>query len=419
MKVGLLIIATEILEGKILDLNGKFLSDFLALEQLELHSSLTVRDNEVEIHRGLDFLLKTCDVIVTSGGLGPTKDDLTKEALTTYLGRTNAYSKEAHSVAEENYQRLGRSFPGDEHVYCFLPMGFVALSNSTGFAPGLFCEHLGKFIISAPGVPREFRSILNDHLKPWIQENYNPDLLMENVIIRTKKVPEEKIFGELDPSLWDKLTAIGDVSSLPALMGVDIGVKIKAHTKKELDQKKASVMKIIDDSPVKFSVWHYGPEKLEEIIVALANKKNITYGFAESCTGGFCSHRITGIPGSSKTFLGSVVSYDPEVKKNTLKVNQSTMETHGIVSKETAMEMAIGLTKEIGVNLAVSTTGVAGPSGGSPEIPVGTVCIALVGPGISTVTTYNFTGNREVLKERFTQAALLTLLEGLAQTGPI
>lgn len=414
MKIGLLIIASEILEGKILDLNGRFLSDFLKDHQLELHSSLTVRDIEEEIHRGLKFLLDQCDVIVTSGGLGPTKDDLTKDAIGRFLGRQSGFSPQSDQVSRENYDRLGRTYPGKEHVYSHLPQGFVALSNSAGFAPGLFCEYFGKHIICAPGVPREFKAILQDHLGPYLLKNHSIGLFMENFIVRTRRVPEEKIFGEVDPTLWEKLEHFGDVSSLPVMMGVNIGVKIRAQTLQELDLRKSELRKIFEASPVKSSIWHYGTEKLEEVIIALANKKNLSFGFAESCTGGLCSHRVTGVPGSSMSFLGSVVSYDTSVKKSILEVARETVETYGVISTQTAEAMAQGLARKLGADIAVSTTGIAGPTGGSAENPVGTVCIGVYSKKGCVSFRYQLKGDRELLKERFAEAALMNLYDVLA-----
>ncbi len=162
MKIGLLIIGNEILDGKINDANTKQLSIFLNSLHLELFTTLTVRDEQHLIHLGLDSLFSQCDVVVTSGGLGPTKDDVTKESIASFLGRKVFFSNSSFEVAQKNYQRFNRPFPGKDHGYCYLPEGFTALENSTGFAPGLFTENSGKFLICGPGVPKEFKSLLED-----------------------------------------------------------------------------------------------------------------------------------------------------------------------------------------------------------------------------------------------------------------
>nr|MBA2404154.1 hypothetical protein [Bdellovibrionales bacterium] len=252
MKIGLLIIGNEILEGKINDANLRQLSLFLRQHHLELSASITVTDSEDAIHLGLKTLFSTCDVVVTSGGLGPTKDDVTKEAIASFMGRKINYAEAAYEVAIKNYERFSRPFAGKEHGYCFLPEGFVALNNSTGFAPALFAEHSGKYIVCGAGVPKEFKSLLEDHFLNLLQNKFPVSSeLIESITVRTKRIPEEKIFGEVDPSLWDKLSHLGSVSSLPTTMGVDIGVKIKAHELQELSSKKERVLAIFENSAVK------------------------------------------------------------------------------------------------------------------------------------------------------------------------
>lgn len=418
MKIGLLIIGNEILEGKIADANTRQLSLFLREHHLELLTSLIVKDQEALIHQGLATLFSQCDVVVTSGGLGPTKDDVTKEAIASYLGRKIAYSDRSHQVAEKNYSRFNRPFPGKEHGYCYLPDGFVALDNSTGFAPTFFAEHHGKLIFCGPGVPKEFRSLLTDHFMKLVSQHLPlPTGFIEGITIRTKKVPEEKIFGEVDITLWDKLSELGSVSSLPTTMGVDIGIKIQAQSEMELQTKKQKVLSIFDNSPVKPNIWQIGNLSLEEYIVKVANEKNITYGFAESATGGMCSHRVTNISGSSKTFLGGIVSYAESVKENVLQVKADTLQKFGAVSLETAAEMSQGLAQNLGVDVAISITGLAGPNGGTPEKPVGTVCFGITRQGQTQTHMSQMPGDREQLKLRFSQAALFYLLEELEKNA--
>ena len=418
MKIGLLIIGNEILEGKISDANTRQLSLFLKEHHLELQTSLTVTDQESTIHLGLKTLFSICDVVVTSGGLGPTKDDLTKEAIASYLGRKISFSNESHDVALKNYERFNRPFSGKEHGYCFLPEGFSALENSTGFAPGLYAEQLGKYLLCGAGVPKEFKSLLEDHFVHLICSKFpKNNYLIESITVKTKKIPEEKIFGEVDINLWEQLSALGNVSSLPTTMGVDIGVKLKAETAQELEEKKNKVLSIFENSPVKPSIWQIGNLSLEEYIVGLANKKKITFGFAESCTGGLCSHRITNIAGSSQNFLGSIVSYSESVKHRMLNVEEKTLKIHGAVSVQTAGEMSSGLSQQIKSKIAISITGIAGPSGGTPEKPVGTVCFGVTNNGRTQTHTAHFPGDREQLKLRFSQAALFYLLEELEKSS--
>ncbi len=414
MRIGLLIIGNEILEGKITDANTRQLSQFLRSINLELEMSLTVRDDLQAIHQSLDTLFTICDVVVTSGGLGPTKDDITKDALGSYFNRPLRFSEAAFQVANKNYERFQRVFPGKDHGYCFLPEGFVPLNNSTGFAPCFLTQEKNKFIISGPGVPWEFKSLLEDHFVEKIQ-NYFPQTteVIESFVVKTKGIPEEKIFKEVDPSLWDKLSAFGTVSSLPNVMGVEISIKVIAKNSDEMEQQKKQLKSLFMSSPLLPNIWQFGSLSLEEYIVNLANKKNITYSFAESCTGGLCAHRVTAVSGSSQSFLGSVVSYAISAKEQILEVKPQTISTFGVVSEEVAREMSQGAAKKFGAHIAISITGVAGPMGGTKETPVGTACLGITHQGVTKSLKIQLFGDREQLKLRFSQAVLYGLLEEL------
>lgn len=413
MKAGFLIIASEVLNGKISDVNNQTLALFLRKFNVEIEKTIIVKDTVSSIQKALKDLFTECDLVVTSGGLGPTRDDLTKEALGDFFGKKNLFSESAMQIAEANYSRFKRVFPGKDHGYSFLPEGFVALDNPSGFAPGLFFENDGKFILAGPGVPREFRTILEHHLERLVLSRGQTSERFRLVNIRTKKIPEEKIFGEIDPTLWDKLEKYGAVSSLPVYLGVDVGVKISALTERELDEKEKEILSMIEASPLFPHVWHTGLETLEEVILNKAGATNLTFGFAESASGGLCSHRMTSVPGSSRYFMGSVVSYDNSVKTGVLGVKERTIEKYSVVSLETAKEMAQGAREKLGVDVAISITGIAGPGGGTEKTPVGTVCIGVATPSFSDSFEAKLFGDREQLKYRFSQLALMTLLETL------
>jgi nicotinamide-nucleotide amidase len=336
---------------------------------------------------------------------------MTKETLGNFMGRKLELSPAAIRIAEENYQRFSRTFPGPEHGYAYLPEGFEPLSNATGFAPGLSATFKDRVLLSGPGVPREFQSILEDHLSPILRKLRNSQEVLGHFIVRTKNVPEEKIFSEVDPQLWDQLEAFGEVSSLPILMGVDIGVKLKASTTQELEKKSSELRRLFERSPLKPHIWGFGRESLEEKIVARAGELGLRFGFAESATGGLCSHRITGVSGSSRCFQGSVVCYNESVKESILRVSQETLSNFSAVSAEAAKEMAAGLAEMLKLDIAIAVTGYAGPAGGADGTSVGTVFIGRAVRGILTAQFYHLKGDREVLKHRFSQAALYSLLE--------
>jgi nicotinamide-nucleotide amidase len=412
MKIGFLIIGSEILDGKITDLNTKILSEYLRSHHEEIHESMVVRDTKSDIEHGLRELFHTHDVVITSGGLGPTKDDITKETIASFFGKKIIFNPDALKISEDNYKRFHRTFPGKNHTYSYLPEDFSPLSNTMGFAPGFYTKHQNKFLFSAPGVPREFKRMIEDHLFHMISEKLEKKTFLKHVIMRTKYIPEEKIFQEVDTLLWDKLSHYGEVSSLPNLMGVDIGVKVRASSEEELEKKVVELHSIFEKSPLHKNIWGEGRETLEEKIIKLCNLKNIKFGFAESASGGLCSHRITGVPGSSQSFMGSVVCYDEKIKQDILGVKKETLLNHSAVSSETATEMAMGLLEKFHLDIALSITGYAGPGGGTPENSVGTVFIGKAKRDKTVeVQKLNLFGDREILKQRFSQVALFTLLE--------
>lgn len=415
MKIGFLIIGSEVLNGVVNDLNLKILADFLSSYQLEINETLICRDDSDSIINDFSHLLSNNDLVITSGGLGPTKDDITKRALAKFFNVPVVFSEESLRVAAKNYERFGKPSPDNNHEYALFPQGFVPLNNNAGSAPGIFIAQNEKYILAGPGVPREFSAILDEHFEPLLKAKIKQNFFQEIVFIRTKGIPEEKIFNELDQNLWDNLEKLGSVSSLPVLMGVNIGVKVSAPTQAELLEKKELVLKTFQDSPLKDYIWNTGFQKIEEKILEITNEKNIKFGFAESATGGLCSNRITNISGSSKSFMGSIVCYDESVKENLLGVSRQTLDEHTAVSIECAKEMAKGVLNRLNLDIGISITGYAGPAGGTEKYPVGSVCIGIMKKGSGPVAKhYQLKGNRAHLKDAFSEVALFTLFQELS-----
>ncbi len=409
MKIGFLAIGDEILQGKIQDANGPWLARFLRPWNLALQACATAGDGEEQIRAALDHLYGGCDLVVCSGGLGPTPDDVTKQALGNYFGKLIHPSPEARACAEAHYRRMGRELP-EGHGYGYLPEGFAPLSNPSGFAPGLHFTSGGKSLLAAPGVPKEFRDMLEAHFPRFAETQGLPVVKLLN--FRTQGVAEEKIFGTLCPGLWEALSRFGQVSSLPHPLSVDVGIALRG-TREQVERAESEARALVSASPLAPHVWHVGHESLEEVIVTKAAARVLKIAFAESCTGGLCSHRITNVPGSSQVFLGGVVSYDNAVKTSFLGVREETLRTHGAVSEACAREMARGLRERTGADIAVSLTGIAGPGGGSAEKPVGTLWVGVATVDGDQARIFTFKGDRESLKTRFSQAGLFLLHDSL------
>lgn len=413
MKIHLIIIGNELLNGKIKDKNAPWLASFTHEKHHSLEQVHIVPDNESIFYETLNLATKEADIVLTSGGLGPTQDDITKKMMAKFFEKTIAFNESALSITQRHYSRYQREYQQDKFEYHNIPANFMAFNNPVGFAPGLGYHYdQNKFIACLPGVPSEFRSMIEEEIYPYITKNLTFEIMIQkHVIIKTWKTPESKLFMKIAPGLWERLSEHGSVSSLPHSGGVDIGIEVKGETWDEVKEKEDKVIKLVTDTDIKDLIWHIGPESLEEVIIKQANEKNLKIGFAESCTGGLCASRITDISGSSSIFWGSIVSYSNEVKMRALDVQEKTLIDHGAVSLQTAKEMAQGALKNMNLDIAITTTGIAGPGGGSKEKPVGTVGIGVATKKEATSEMYQFNGNREQLKYRFSQAALFKLLE--------
>lgn len=414
-KIAQIIIGDEILAGKIQDLNLKQMAEQFLPSSYKFQSATFIGDNENLIVETLEAMARKNDVLILTGGLGPTRDDLTKEVLGLFInGQKSLHeNSNAKELAISHYQRLKREWSPELNNYHMLPENIEALYNPVGFAPGLYTEYKFNnhtcFIFAAPGVPREFQGMLKEVIIPMIEKKVQTfELGHELFNIRTYGVAEEVIFGKLCPTLWSDLEIFGKVSSLPNWMGVDITLTLKKDN--NLEFNKEQIRKIISHTAIKDNIWHIGLESLPEVIVKEASAKNLTFSFAESCTGGLASSLITDISGSSKCFLGAVVSYANEVKMKQLDVKEETLNTFGAVSIETAHEMALGARVNLKTDLSVSFSGIAGPLGGSDKKPVGTVAIGLSTSEKTESEILQYSGDRERLKFRFAMAGLFKLL---------
>ncbi|MCB9092307.1 MAG: CinA family nicotinamide mononucleotide deamidase-related protein [Halobacteriovoraceae bacterium] len=401
-------IGNELLQGKIQDKNLHWLAQWLFKNHLYLRKAQIVRDNPKELTEALRESLQNADIVITSGGLGPTDDDITKDVIADFFNLPLEENANALQVVERQYSEKKRSYSDSSAKYQWIPKSSRALYNKVGYAPGIYLENQNKKIFLLPGVPLEYQVLLEDQVLPLIVENNH---LHKNLIYRTWKIPEEKLFKTLEPKLWSELEKLGAVSSLPHVSGVDVGITIEAKSSQELKNKEEQVQAIIDNSQITEYIWNRGPESLPEVILKLCQSQNFTIGTAESCTGGMISSKLTDISGASESFLGAFITYSPEAKIRQLGVSQDTIDKYNIVSTQVALEMARGARKNLGCDFAVATTGLAGPGGGSEKIPVGTLAVAVVSPQFERTEIIHYAGNRLLVKDRFTDTALHILRE--------
>jgi nicotinamide-nucleotide amidase len=415
LDVTLIVIGDEILNGRTSDLNGTWLSKFLFQKGLNLKSMRFIRDHEREMLESIKASFLESDIVITSGGIGPTLDDKTKKVWASFFNKKIIERDDVAQIVTNNYLNFGRVWEKTLNHYHFFPEDFIAIKNPKGLAPGLgfYDSKNDKLLLSGPGVPREFQAMNEEEFFPIIKQFFGKRLNEnQQVVVRTQGVPEEKIFNHLCPTLWSDLEQFGKVSSLPHTIGIDIVVSFYGNEETK-NKKEKLIQNIFEKSAIKENVWQYGNKNLSELVLETALKYKVTFGFAESCTGGLTSSKITDLSGSSEVFKGSIISYANEIKMNQLNVKEETLKSSGAVSEECAYEMALGALHHLNVDYCISLSGIAGPGGGSTDKPVGTVCIGATSrKSKKTISsTHRYPGDRLRLKDRFSDKGLLTLLE--------
>lgn len=410
MNIELICIGDELLSGRTQDKNGPWLARFLEGRGHSLNRITTIHDDNQEIQEALKMAFSRSSVIILSGGLGPTKDDLTKSTLADFFKINLIDDPKAGNIAKNNYLRKGKEFIPESNFYQMIPEGFIPCNNPKGLAPGLIKKDSSRILLAAPGVPWEFAAMVEEEFFPLLNK---ANKILGKMTIRTQGIPEESIFFKLVPNLWEELSRYGKVASLPHVQGVDIVISNIDKTKFKNFEKE--IKNLVKKSALAPYVWQFGDLTPEELIIKLAKKRKLTIGIAESASGGLVSHRLTNVPGCSDQYNGSVVSYSNKAKIKILGVKPSTLRKKGAVSLEVAREMARGAQKALAANLTVSLTGIAGPSGGSKRKPVGTICIGWTRGKKHGEEAFLFKGDRATLKAIFAQKALFILLKILSE----
>ncbi len=417
LKCEFLIIGDELLEGRLNDSNGPLLASWAFREGLKLERMTFVSDQETLLEAAIKEALSRADLVLTSGGLGPTADDRTKQVLAKIIKKPLTDSSSAREIVTGHYARLKRAWTDSTNQYHLIPESAIPLFNPEGLAPGLLWQTPTQSLLMFPGVPREFASMLDTHIMPEIKR-LAPNLQRKtSLTIRTIGVAEETLFNKIAPNLWEDLEQFGKLSSLPQTMGLDL-VLTPQKDEDFLDWSQI-VRNYVEQSPLKKFLWQYGERSLGDYLIDLLTVKNQTIAFAESCTGGLVSSMITDLSGASRIFKGSIVCYDNEIKTSLLKVAPKTISDFGAVSEACVQEMAIGARELLKTDYALSLSGIAGPTGGSAQKPVGTLALGWAGPlGVGSELLH-FHGERKQLKQRFALKALFKLRELVTESPQV
>ncbi|MBE6597784.1 MAG: competence/damage-inducible protein A [Ruminococcaceae bacterium] len=376
----ILCVGTELLLGDIVNTNAAFLSQKLAELGICVYRHTAVGDNPARLKAALERALSEVDMVITSGGLGPTYDDLTKETVAEYFGREMYMDEHSLCRIESYFKRTGRVMTDNNRKQAMMPRGAVIFDNDYGTAPSLAIvggEDNSKTVIMLPGPPGEIIPIFNEKVLPYLHERRKSVIVSKNIhIFGMGESAVESVIGDIMRSAENPTVA-------PYCKEGEVRLRVTAMAKDESDASDLCDRMIarIKDTPVGEYIYGVDIDSLERATVEYLRRNSLTLATAESCTGGLISKRITDVSGASEVFLGGCVTYANEAKIRLLGVKPETLSAYGAVSEETAREMAKGVREALGSDIGVSVTGIAGPSGGTPEKPVGTVYI-----GVSTAS---------------------------------
>ena len=411
LQVELITIGDELLLGFTIDTNAAHISRTLAASGVEVVRRTTVGDEADKIAVAVREALERSGAVITTGGLGPTSDDLTKPAIAKIFGREMKLDEAMAAKIEERWRaRFPNSrFPATNRTQAEIPEGARILTNRHGTAPGIWLEDdRGRWVAMMPGVPREMRGMLAEELLPAIKARAKGE---ESVVLsgtlRTTGIAESAIADLLGPNfLGEPGTELGSLplAYLPGVAGVDLRVTVKGLP-------RAQAERMIREAIVKLkgrvAAYAYGEDDadLAAVVLERCRASNLRLAVAESCTGGLLGERLTNIPGSSDVFLGGIIAYHNDVKLDLLGVSLGDMQRYGAVSEEVAVQMASGVREKLGADVGVSVTGIAGPGGGTSEKPVGLVWTAVHGRDLKA-RRFHVGGDRSEIRQRAAQAAL-------------
>lgn len=393
MKAIIITIGDEILIGQVVDTNSAWLGQRMNEIGVDIIEKIAIGDDHHLILKSIDYAFENADIILMTGGLGPTKDDITKHAIAEYFKVGLAFSQPTYDRIVKLFEKFNRPVTKSLEDQCYLPSNVTLLKNKMGTAPGMLFQKGEKLLIAMPGVPYEMQSIVSDELIPILQQK-NTSVFILHSTIMTAGEGETVLADKILP----KLTQLPDhikLAYLPSLGSVRLRLTGKSDDIKKLQDELHYFTKIIVDE-LGDLVYGFNDESLEAHLLKICVDKNITMSTAESCTGGYLAHKLTTIPGSSAYFMGSIVSYANAIKTNVLKVQQETLDTFGAVSEETVKEMLSGLLNITNTTIGISISGIAGPDGGSPEKPVGTIWLALGTKDL--VQTFKLNSTKDRLK---------------------
>ena len=402
LRAAILSTGDELTSGRILDTNAGWIADKLFERGIDVAAIIAVGDDRERLLWAWRRALDVADVVISTGGIGPTADDLTSEVVAEVLGVPLVEDGEQAARIRRLFEAFGRQMPANNLKQALLPRGAIVIPNALGTAPGYRVAHGTKHLVVLPGVPREMKPMMEETVLPWLIALGGGDQVYLAHVFQTFGLTEsgldEMVAGAVDP-------AEGRVSFRASFPEISLRVVVHGRPGEAGVRLEELVARIRE----RIGPYVYGEgatTTMEEVVGRLLRERGLTVALAESCTGGLVGHRLTNVPGSSAYVRGAVVAYADGAKQALLGVRRETLAAHGAVSEETAGEMAAGARRALGASIGVSTTGIAGPDGGTPEKPVGTVCFGLASDAGVVARRYQLWGTRDWVKLLASQVAL-------------
>ncbi len=412
MKAEILCVGTELLLGDIVNTNAAYIAKELANIGIDVYYQSVVGDNNDRLKSSLNLAFSRADIVILTGGLGPTYDDLTKETVAEYFHKEMQMDEDSLKGIECFFKKLDRPMTENNKKQAMMPAGATIFPNAHGTAPGLAVSENGKTAILLPGPPSEMKPMFDESVIPYLMGFSNKVLVSHNL----------RLFGIGESQVEDTLYGLMKNSTNPTIAPyaktgeVTLRVTASGDTYEECETLIVPVIKQIKDALGQY-IYGIDVANLQTAVVQALKEKNLTVATAESCTGGLVSQRITQIPGASEVFGCGVCSYSNAIKQSVLHVSGDTLEKYGAVSRQTAAEMAQGVRMISGADIGVSTTGIAGPGGGSKEKPVGLVYIAIDSEKVSKVIKLNLqrgrVDDRENIRHMSAQHVFQMILDAL------
>ncbi len=403
MKIHIITIGDEILIGQVLNSNVSFIGELLSNNSYSVTSSSTVADKKDVISEEIKSALNKNDVVLCTGGLGPTHDDVTLAAIVEAFNTELILNELVLNDIKELFAKRGRELTETNKQQAFVPKNCVPIRNANGTAPGIFINQNNKIFIAMPGVPLEMKAMMQEFVLPKIVEKFPAEYVTKLKTLLTTGIPESFLYDEL--KAIDGIMESGNLAFLPSQFGVRMRI-----TAKDTNEEKAKerIFELEQQIRAKVGRYIYGndEQKLEEVVGRLLKDRGLRIAVAESCTGGLISSRITNVSGSSEYFERAMITYSNGAKVELLGIDEDFLIKYGAVSLEVARQMAEGIRGVSGTDIGLAVTGIMGPKGATDGKPVGLVYIGICDDKVCTAREFKFGDNRLLNKDRTSQAAL-------------